>query len=87
LPNADTRSKTAWGTDVNAMTDEDREIIDTIERWAERELRPIARKFDHADEYPTEIVAQMKELGLFGATIPPSTAASVSARAPTHRSS
>ena len=53
------------------MTDEDREIIDTIERWAERELRPIARKFDHADEYPTEIVAQMKELGLFGATIAP----------------
>ncbi len=50
---------------------EDREIIDSIERWAERELRPIARKYDHADEYPTEIVEQMKELGLFGAIIEP----------------
>ena len=51
--------------------DTDREILDSIERWAERELRPVARKFDHADEYPEEIVAQMKELGLFGATIAP----------------
>ena len=49
----------------------DQEIIDTIERWAERELRPVAKKFDHADEYPAEIVEQMKELGLFGATILP----------------
>jgi alkylation response protein AidB-like acyl-CoA dehydrogenase len=51
--------------------DTDREIVDSIERWAERELRPVARKFDHADEYPEEIVEQMKALGLFGATIAP----------------
>jgi alkylation response protein AidB-like acyl-CoA dehydrogenase len=50
---------------------EDREIIDSIERWADRELRPIAKKYDHADEYPQEIVEQMKELGLFGAIIEP----------------
>ncbi|MBM4217017.1 MAG: acyl-CoA dehydrogenase [Gammaproteobacteria bacterium] len=49
----------------------DQEIIDSIERWAERELKPIAKKFDHADEYPLEIVEQMKELGLFGAIILP----------------
>ena len=51
--------------------DIDHEIIDSIERWAERELRPVARKFDHADEYPEDIVEQMKGLGLFGATIAP----------------
>ncbi|MFO0227284.1 MAG: acyl-CoA dehydrogenase family protein [Gammaproteobacteria bacterium] len=51
--------------------DADREILDSIERWAERELRPVARRFDHADEYPEEIVEQMKALGLFGATIAP----------------
>ena len=51
--------------------DTDREIVDSIERWAERELRPVARRFDHADEYPEEIVEQMKALGLFGATIAP----------------
>ena len=53
------------------VADDEREILEAIERWTERELRPVARKFDHADEYPTEIVEQMKELGLFGATIAP----------------
>jgi len=45
------------------------EFVDAIEAWVEKELRPVARKFDLADEYPHEIVEQMKELGLFGATI------------------
>ena len=54
---------------ATAASDEEREILEAIERWAERELRPVAKRFDHADEYPQEIVEQMKELGLFGATI------------------
>ncbi len=44
-------------------------FVDAIETWVEKELKPVARKFDLADEYPHEIVEQMKELGLFGATI------------------
>jgi alkylation response protein AidB-like acyl-CoA dehydrogenase len=51
------------------LADDEREILEAIERWTERELRPVARKYDHADEYPHEIVEQMKALGLFGATI------------------
>ena len=48
---------------------EDAAILEAIERWVEKEVRPIARQFDHADEYPSALVEQMKELGLFGATI------------------
>ena len=51
------------------MNSNDNDIVSAIERWAEKELRPIAKKFDHADEYPADIVEQMKGLGLFGATI------------------
>ena len=51
------------------MTDDDTAMLEAIERWADREVRPIARQFDHADEYPVDLVEQMKELGLFGATI------------------
>jgi alkylation response protein AidB-like acyl-CoA dehydrogenase len=51
--------------------DEDTQILDMIERWVARELKPIVREFDHADRYPAHIVEQMKELGLFGATISP----------------
>ena len=55
----------------NPDHEDEREILETVERWVDRELKPIAKKFDHADEYPAEIVEQMKELGLFGATILP----------------
>ncbi len=52
-------------------TDQDTEqqILATIDKWVEQELRPIAKGFDQADEYPAELVEQMKALGLFGATI------------------
>jgi alkylation response protein AidB-like acyl-CoA dehydrogenase len=52
-----------------ASPDDEAQVLDTIERWVEREVRPIARRYDQADDYPTELVAQMRELGLFGATI------------------
>jgi alkylation response protein AidB-like acyl-CoA dehydrogenase len=49
--------------------DDDTQILDTIERWVARELKPIVREYDHEDRYPHHIVDQMKELGLFGATV------------------
>jgi alkylation response protein AidB-like acyl-CoA dehydrogenase len=52
-----------------ASPDEEAQVLETVERWVEKQVRPIARKFDQADEYPTDLVGQMQELGLFGATI------------------
>ncbi|WP_372022284.1 acyl-CoA dehydrogenase family protein (plasmid) [Tistrella mobilis] len=57
-------------TTAAAADTEDGEILATIDKWLARDVRPHVLKLDHADEYPHEIVAQMKELGLFGATIP-----------------
>ncbi len=54
-----------------SLSELDAQILDTIDRWVEKEVKPIARKFDQADEYPHDLVEQMKELGLFGATIAP----------------
>lgn len=46
------------------------ELLAAIDRWIERSLKPeVVREFDHADRYPTQIVEEMKELGLFGATV------------------
>jgi alkylation response protein AidB-like acyl-CoA dehydrogenase len=55
-------------TAINDPSDE-AQLLDMIERWTERELKPIVREYDHADRYPDHIVEQMKELGLFGATV------------------
>jgi alkylation response protein AidB-like acyl-CoA dehydrogenase len=52
------------------LNDEDDALLDAIERWLERDVRPHVMRLDHADEYPHEMVEQMKALGLFGATIP-----------------
>ena len=51
--------------------EDEAQVLDTIERWVARELKPIVREYDHADRYPTQVVEQMKDLGLFGATINP----------------
>jgi alkylation response protein AidB-like acyl-CoA dehydrogenase len=46
------------------------QILDTVRRFVEREVMPVASRYEHADEYPQPLVDRMKELGLFGATIP-----------------
>ncbi len=45
-------------------------LIDTVRRFIAREVIPVASEFEHADRYPEAIVEAMKELGLFGVTIP-----------------
>src|SRR5689334_1727228 len=46
------------------------QLIGTVRRFIAREVTPVATEMEHADEYPEAIVEQMKELGLFGITIP-----------------
>jgi alkylation response protein AidB-like acyl-CoA dehydrogenase len=50
--------------------EQERLILDTVERFLARDVAPFAQKLEAADEYPAEIVERMKELGLFGAVIP-----------------
>jgi alkylation response protein AidB-like acyl-CoA dehydrogenase len=59
-------------TETNHFTaDDERMLLDTIDTWVEKSVRPIAKEFDHEDKYPHALVEEMKELGLFGATISP----------------
>jgi butyryl-CoA dehydrogenase len=53
-----------------SLSAERRELVGTIRKWVEREVIPVASDYEHADEFPEPLVAQMKELGLFGVTIP-----------------
>jgi alkylation response protein AidB-like acyl-CoA dehydrogenase len=48
---------------------EEAQLFATIDRWLEKDVKPVVKHHDHGDIYPTEIVEQMKALGLFGATI------------------
>jgi alkylation response protein AidB-like acyl-CoA dehydrogenase len=55
----------------NRITAEDeRQILESINKFLDRDVRPYAMTLEHADEYPTDMVEGMKSLGLFGAIIP-----------------
>lgn len=49
--------------------DEEAAFLDAIDRWIEREVKPVVMYHDHKDIWPAELVQQMIEMGLFGATI------------------
>ncbi|MBO0858613.1 MAG: acyl-CoA dehydrogenase family protein [Chloracidobacterium sp.] len=47
-----------------------RQIVDGIRQFVERKVIPVARELERRDEYPLEIVEEMKEMGLFGCNVP-----------------
>jgi alkylation response protein AidB-like acyl-CoA dehydrogenase len=52
------------------LSDEHQMFQKTMRDFVDREIRPVARDWEHEGRYPTEIVEKMKQLGLFGITIP-----------------
>jgi alkylation response protein AidB-like acyl-CoA dehydrogenase len=51
-------------------TDEQRAITEMVHQFVDEQILPNAEHYDHEDSFPGPIVDQMKELGLFGVTIP-----------------
>jgi alkylation response protein AidB-like acyl-CoA dehydrogenase len=51
-------------------TDEQKAITEMVRQFVDNEVLPIAEEYDHEDKFPEAVVEQMKELGLFGVTIP-----------------
>lgn len=50
---------------------DERAILDAIDKWLVKKVAPVAMQLEHDDEYPHELVEDMKDLGLFGALIDP----------------
>jgi alkylation response protein AidB-like acyl-CoA dehydrogenase len=49
---------------------EEQAVVETVRDFVDREVRPVARDLDHANEYPEKLIEQMKRLGIFGLAIP-----------------
>jgi alkylation response protein AidB-like acyl-CoA dehydrogenase len=49
---------------------EQQEVVASVREWVEREVYPVASEYEHADEFPAPLVEDMKQMGLFGMTIP-----------------
>lgn len=55
----------------SSILEEERLILDTIDKFLEKDVKPFVREFESEDKYPKLIADKMAELGLFGATISP----------------
>ena len=60
----------AIATPFYEKTDEQKAILEMVRQFVDEQIIPQAGHYDHEDEFPEPIVEQMKELGLFGTTIP-----------------
>ena len=57
-------------TIVHSEADE-RQMLQAISKWIKTKVAPVALKLEHDNEWPAELVADMTELGLFGALVHP----------------
>ena len=73
----------AVATQLLDKTDEQKMMTDMVHQFVDEQIIPKAEHYDHEDEFPEPIVEHMKELGLFGVTIPRSTAEWASISPPT----
>jgi len=55
---------------VFQLTDTQEQILAAVRRFVEKDVLPVASELEHRDEYPAALVRTMREMGLFGATIP-----------------
>jgi alkylation response protein AidB-like acyl-CoA dehydrogenase len=52
------------------LTEDQEAIVKAVREFVEQEVYPVAEELEHRDEFPEKIVEQMKEMGLFGLTVP-----------------
>ena len=55
---------------TEGLTDDQRELLKLVRQFVDEQIIPVAQELEHADEYPTQIVEGMKEMGIFGLMIP-----------------
>src|SRR5688572_11846403 len=55
---------------TDGLTEDQIEILKAVRQFVDEKIIPVAQELEHADEYPTEIIEGLKELGVFGLTIP-----------------
>jgi alkylation response protein AidB-like acyl-CoA dehydrogenase len=56
--------------ETEGLTEDQTEILKAVLEFVDERIIPVAQELEHADEYPTQIVEGLKELGAFGLMIP-----------------
>jgi len=56
--------------DVTGLSAEEQAVVSTVADFVDRDVRPVVRDLEHANEYPGKLIEQMKALGIYGLAIP-----------------
>ena len=52
------------------LSSDEEAVVTLVREFVDREVRPVARELEHANEYPEHLIEQLKRLGVFGLAIP-----------------
>ena len=55
---------------MEGLSEEERDIVETVRDFVNRDVKPVAQELDHTDTYPDRLIEAMKQLGIFGLAIP-----------------
>jgi len=66
---------------VRDLPEHEQAVVEAVAHWVDREVRPHAGRLEREQQYPTALIDQMKEMGVFGLAVPePWSESAVSAR-------
>lgn len=52
------------------LSTEEQQIVESVAKWVDGEVRPVVAELEHANTYPEELIEQMKQMGVYGLAIP-----------------
>ena len=55
---------------MEQLPEEERELVNLVRQFVDREVKPVVQELEHSNTYPEELIDAMKELGIFGLAIP-----------------
>jgi alkylation response protein AidB-like acyl-CoA dehydrogenase len=55
---------------VTVLSEQERLAVSVTRQFVDEDVRPVVRDLEHANEYPSKLIDQMKDLGLFGTAVP-----------------
>ncbi|TDD90545.1 acyl-CoA dehydrogenase [Saccharopolyspora karakumensis] len=55
---------------LDILSEDEQFIVNTVHDFVDKDVRPVVNELEHANTYPEDLIEQMKQLGIFGLTIP-----------------
>ncbi|MFM9696276.1 acyl-CoA dehydrogenase family protein [Streptomyces europaeiscabiei] len=55
---------------LDILSEDEQFIVHTVHDFVDKEVKPVVRELEHANTYPEALIAQMKQLGIFGLAVP-----------------